>query len=873
MKRLLFFFIIIVHSTAFGQQLITERFSEASLEEVFDVLETKYNMKIAYDPSLIKNVKVSVSLTKATPENAFREILRNSQLTFSRVNSNYYTIAPSKNKWKIEGQIVDENGAGIPYVKLRIRNTYRGTYSDVDGRYTLEFKADQSPILELTSLGYKPITISADALINKKRFPMVPAISDYPEMVVEYLTQGISISDDVSSISIRPQELGAVPGTTEPDVFQLVQNIPGINSASSTVNEIQIRGGTADQNQLLWDGIPVYHPGHFSGMISSINPNIVQKVDLHRGVYDPYFGGKASGLINLHSLDYIPKRTIAAAGINLLQGDAYVVVPVHPKLAIMASGRRSYVDLWESPTYRRYSERVYQETEVLASGSYEQEPEFSGASGDFLDVSNEFVYYDLNGKIIYKPDSANLITASAIYTKNNLFYSTLLERNNEQHNTELLSSNVGAGIHWERTWNKRWSSDVRANYAEYAYAFSTELKAEEDSLILEERAEKSNAVNHFGFNWMNTFRVNDYHALNFGYQFARNNVDFRLFSSEEEDSVTQLGSNRASLNALHVNYTFNKNKWLLKLGVRASHFSASDEFFLEPRLYGQYRLTENLALKTSFGMQRQFISQVDQFDESQLGLSNRVWVMSDGDEIPNVSSTIGDLGFTWQKKGWYIELEAYYKQLYDIVLFSDNPSLSSGLIRGDATARGIDLLVKKRWKNLRSWISYSLGGVQYLFPELSQDAFRAPFNQVHQIKWVNTYSWRQFELSASFRIASGKPYTPIIGLISTDNTDPEAELDELFEIEYDKLNSKSLPVFHQLDITFLYTFPKSPEKHWRMKVGVSCFNVYNYNNVLSRFFDLDINEEDEENPQLETYALDRYYLGITPNALLRIEFD
>jgi|GEM_PF-2446373 len=874
MRITIVFLLLFLSSNLFGQVKITEEFENIALSEVISILGSKYSIHIAYDPSLIKKVKVNVSLKSSPVDIAIKLILKDTQLSFLTVKPNYYSLVPSSPKDKLSGKIVDKENNPIPYVKLRILNTYSGAHSDIDGNYSLEYKSDSTLIIEVSSLGYVKQYISSDKLEKGSKVVMKRDVVNLPEVTVEYLAEGMSVSEDLSSISIRPKDLGPVPGTTEPDVFQLIQNIPGINSANATVNEIQIRGGTADQNQVLWDGIPLYHPGHFNGMISSINPNIVHKVNLQRGVYDPYFGGKVSGLIDLHSIDFIPRKVIGSAALNMLQGDAFVVAPIGSKFAVMVSGRQSYVGLWQSPTYKRYSERVYQETGILNTGFYDDDPEFNGEPLGLLEAQNDFRYYDLNSKLIYKPDSNNLITVSGLFTNNSLYYSTQDALNSKNVSYGSVASNRGLGVHWKHTWNTRWTSDFQTNFARYWYEFTNETRVEEEFNDRIIRTEKSNDVRHRDFKWKNNFLINANNTINFGYQLTNNDVNFSLLTSEDKDTVEQTGLNKGFSNILHFNYTYQKDRFLAKIGIRGTHYESTSEIYPEPRIYSQYSATKNLKIKASFGLQYQFVSQVDQFNDSQLGLSNRVWLMANNKDVPVISSNITNIGIVWQKKGWYLETQAYYKQLYGIVSFSDNPSLSSGLVRGNATAKGIDVLVKKRWKNYRSWISYSLGEVLYLFDDLLPQAFFAPFNQTHIFKWANTLTWRKFEFSSAFKLASGRRYTPISDIVLVgDPNDPEVQLNDLYEITYGKPNSKKLPVYHQLDLTLFYSFAKSPDKNWKMKLGITCFNVYNYKNVLSRSYVLNINGSDPNNPVIGNYAIDRNYLSITPNVLLRIEFD
>jgi hypothetical protein len=91
-------------------------------------------------------------------------------------------------------------------------------------------------------------------------------------VIKEYLTTGISRENEDTAILVSPKKLGILPGLTEPDVLQSIQLLPGVQSPTETAAGIYIRGGTPDQNLVLWDGIKIYHSGHFFGTISAFNP-------------------------------------------------------------------------------------------------------------------------------------------------------------------------------------------------------------------------------------------------------------------------------------------------------------------------------------------------------------------------------------------------------------------------------------------------------------------------------------------------------------------------------------------------------------------------------------------------------------------------
>jgi len=101
-----------------------------------------------------------------------------------------------------------------------------------------------------------------------------------PEVIVpSYIIKGISKLNN-GSFEIDFSEFSLLPGLVETDVLRSIQAFPGIQSINENVSNISIRGGSHDQNLILWDGIKMYQSGHFFGLISMYNPQITQQVVL-----------------------------------------------------------------------------------------------------------------------------------------------------------------------------------------------------------------------------------------------------------------------------------------------------------------------------------------------------------------------------------------------------------------------------------------------------------------------------------------------------------------------------------------------------------------------------------------------------------------
>jgi len=118
------------------------------------------------------------------------------------------------------------------------------------------------------------------------------------EIVIEgFLANGINKTNQ--KFTIYPQKVATLPGVTDADILLSLQQLPGVKSPNETASGLHVRGGTSDQNLILWDGIRLYHPGHLFGMISGINPNVEQTVNFYNKATHPEYGERISSIIDI----------------------------------------------------------------------------------------------------------------------------------------------------------------------------------------------------------------------------------------------------------------------------------------------------------------------------------------------------------------------------------------------------------------------------------------------------------------------------------------------------------------------------------------------------------------------------------------------
>lgn len=297
-------------------------------------------------------------------------------------------------------------------------------------------------------------------------------------------------------------------------------------------------------------------------------------------------------------------------------------------------------------------------------------------------------------------------------------------------------------------------------------------------------------------------------------------------------------------------------------GVRATHYDLTDETVFEPRVSVRLNLTDRIHLKGGYGRFNQFVARV--VNENVTEGARDFWLLADGEDVGVQRSTHFLGGIAYETSGWLVDVEGYHKDLSGLSEFSlrfqrgDADFEQSDLFfDGTGVARGVEVLVQKKFGSSTGWVSYTLAEVEHTFAGLNDGApFPALHDQQHELKVVQSSRINdRWSVSSTFMLASGKPYTR-----------PEAQYaitlldgrDQSYIHVGDK-NGVRLPAYHRLDASVHYRFPVGTSS---VDLGLSVFNVYNRRNVWYREFDL------TQSPYLTT---DVAFLGTTPNLSVRVD--
>ena len=876
-KKSCFIFFLFIYSVAFSQQAsINLETDKMSLSEVIEYLEKNNGFLFSYKEDDIKNINISVEAKNEDINVFLKKILSDHFLEHEIISGNYIILKKStnnnseKNENELPffcGNIIDSlTKKPLPYASIYFKQSKKGNYSGEDGRFNFRSESSKNDTLVISYVGYGEKHFPANYFI-KNNCPTIPL--NYYEfnedfiVITDYLTDGIDLADNGAATVLRPNRIGALPGQVEPDVFTTIQFLPGINSPNGEASGIYVRGGAADQNLILWEGIPIYHPAHFFGMISAFNPYIIDKVKVYRGGFGAEYGGRVSSVIEMESADYNLNKSNYGAGVNFLNFYTHGNIAFKKnKAAVVYSLRRSMSELWRSPTFNNIALRNQQN--LLQVGF-----DINNIPKKFR-INDEFYFLDGHLKTSFNLSVKDQISVAFFYNKNNFNNKVSDDKKMQDQVDKLDLISSGGSFSYNRKWSDILSSKLLASTSLYDFDYIYEITPFPMSNARSRIGQKLNKVAEQQIQFSNRLKLPNRHLIKFGYQFTNYDVDYHIKYEKGERNrpiADEKEHFNSYVNSIYAEFNSSpKNRMGVDIGLRLSRFQLRKENYLSPRFRFWYNLSGNIIFQANAGKYYQYVSQLVELRGDNFGFDTPIWVINGNKETPVLSATQYQVGLIYNKNSWVIDLQAYTKKTMGLtslaIGFDVDPQRHGA---GESDAKGVDVLVKKRWKNFRTWASYSLAETDYHFRTFTDEDFAAPFDIRHAFQWASQLSVGNFEFSLGFHYCSGSPYSflndydriPGQGMNEPDQAIPK----------YNAFNDRYLSAQHHLDASVLYRFKtENRPKKINGTVGLSFFNIYQQNNVYAREYFV----ETPNNDPWRINSNDKAGLGLTPNMVVRV---
>ncbi len=753
----------------------------------------------------------------------------------------------AQTKFTISGSIRDASsletlkGASIRAIDdggVLVKSNEYGFYSILLDRGEYRF--------QVSFIGYSDTIVKVDVTKNINLNFELQSSNTLEEVEITAGSRESQLNNALMGISeLNVRDIENIPVIFgERDLLKTLQLLPGVSSAGEGGSGFFVRGGSGDQNLIIFDEATVYNASHLFGFFSTFNSDAIKDVRLYKGGMPAQYGGRLSSVVDVNMLDGNKKDFHVKGGIGLIASRLSLEGPIKKeKGSFMISGRRTYADL------------------------------FLKLSKDSAVNSSSLYFYDINLKSNYQFDEKNTIYLSGYFGKDVLGYSDSFNFN---------WGNTTATLRWNHIYNSRLFSNLSLIYSDYNYNVEVFDKSSNFSINSLIRNYQLKQDFHFFMNEGNTFR--------FGVNAIRQQISPASLEATAESQINSvpIESRHGADISLYASHEWKASpKFNFEYGLRVNSFIsigpgtfnkydkegniistdlvgsgkiAKSYLNFEPRLSANFMMSDKNSLKLSFNRN---IQNLHQLSNSTSTLPTDIWIMSSPNIKPQ-SAIQGAFGYYQNFDSHYeFSAEVYYKDMRNQIDFTNgaeiqaNPELEADLLYGIGRAYGLELFVKKLRGRLNGWVSYTLSRSERQFDLINNGKwYAAKQDATHAVNLVAMYEINpRLSFSASFVLNSGNAVTFPSGKYSIDNKSVWY---------YTERNGYRMPIYHRLDMGL--TLKPKKESKLNSSWSFGLYNVYDHKNA----FIIDFREKEDNPKQTEAYQIALF--GIVPSVTWNFNF-
>ena len=775
--------------------------------------------------------------TLASDADLFEEPVAHKVILQSSIENKLFIVGiksnqPGNGKATIAGYVRDaKNGEAIIGATVYLDTLSAGVITDRFGYYSLTIPRGRYT-LHITSASMKDtrrqIVLYSDGKLNIDMYDQVQSLKTVI-VVSEKNSQVKSVMMGVDKLNIKTiKQVATVFGET--DILKVVLTLPGVTSVGEAANGFNVRGGSTDQNLILFSDATIYNPSHVFGFFSAFNPDVVKEVELYKSSIPEKYGGRLSSVLDVTGRDGNTKKWSGTGGIGPMTAKLMLEGPlIKDKTSIILAGRASYSD---------YLLRF------LPKDSY------SNSSASF---------YDLNLHISHTMNAKNSIYLTGYYSSDQFKLNS---------DTTYKYSNANANIKWKHNFNNKFYSVVTAGLDHYQYSISS------DAVPLA-AYKLSFSVNQTNFRADFSYSPSYKHVLNFGV----NGIYYKLYPGSFDPSGSQslvkpneVQAEQALETAIYLGDKFTISpKLTLDAGLRYSlynYLGPHDVYTYAPgvprqtgttldtttyssgqviktyqgpeiRLALRYSLTDNSSVKISYNTMRQYIHMLS--NTAAISPTD-IWKLSD----PYIQPQLGEqlsLGYYRSFKSNTIEasVEVYYKQSLNYLDYKSgavlvlNHHIETDVVNTRGKAYGIELFIKKSTGKLNGWISYAysrtllqqddaLAGESINNGQYYPASYDKPnvFNMIGNYRLSHRYS---FSLNTIY--STGRPVTIPVGAFSYAGGQ---------RVYYSDRNQYRIPDYFRVDFSINIDGNHKVNKLYHNSWSFGVYNLTGRQNAYSVYF-------------------------------------
>ncbi len=803
--------------------------AQKSIKAGMREIERRYDKSFAYDSSLKVNVDYKgKKLSGDNMSDDLNRLFAGSDFDYSIEGE--HIILKRAPRYKVSGRVVDIE-TGEPLIGASVLAHADYTFTDNDGCFEFDFRRG-GEVLQIEYISYikrrREINVDQDMQLT---IELAPNENFIDEVVVTTLgadKRPLSKVNKQGTVAINTRKMESMPSLTgTQDVLKFLQTVPGVSAGSDGSSKIYIRGGMADQTQILLDDVPIYNASHAFGYVSLFSGESVSSMDIYKGYTSPSMGGRLSGVVDMKMKEGDRNSHNQTLQVGLITLEASADGPIN-------KGRGSYA----------LSGRLFTPSLLLqASKSLELG----------LPMYN---FYDLTAKVVYDLNDRHALSLSGYSGSDNMGLSI-------SNDNQSYFSN-GSGDWYENESGEKYEFESGMSWGNSIGSLALDSKLSDRlsmrnllyysrlnnnlyyNYILEDSSnstDTSSRSDEFGVRSAFDLKLKENYSLDFGAH-----ASYQIFKPQHfvatDNGVESKGENHLQTltsYALYANNNIELGNLNFDLGLRAAIYNNGEAIAttVEPRLSASYDFDATTSAWISATRNSQPLFSLG---EKYLSIPVDFWTPYSGDKLP-----IADQVSLGARRELFSSLmltaELYYKHTSNMgIIYNSEEYLLEGLgiEQGDGDAYGAEFMAQYTAGRFSAVGSYAYSNSTIVVGDIRRDFdYDTPHsaNFLMMLRTVEKVN-KKHTLSINLTYRTGRPFTLsnevyeeiIMYDNELDNSNSGFQSSYSDITNYDPLMTVRLPDYFRADISY------SMEKRLRHGSRTWQFSVTNFTNRKNPHF-------------------------------------
>ncbi|HJF92265.1 MAG TPA: TonB-dependent receptor [Mediterranea massiliensis] len=320
--------------------------SSATVLQWFGYIERQLDLTLSYNPSLIdlhKTCRISAS-GQMTVSQLLALVLEGYRFRTTFIPPRKLAIQIHRPQtYCLSGSVAEEGSGERLYGAVVVLDDGKEgkwhALTDADGRFRL-YLPEGYYRMNISYMGYQPYTQPVRVDRDRTLRPaLTPQLFEIAEVTVKSYKNGGELGE------LTPSNLLSFSGN---DLFSQIWILPGVTGLPTGCN-FQLDGGSSDENQLLLDGVPVYHPGHINSLLPVFNGDAVRSMVFHKGFFPTRLEGRLSSVTEVNLKEGNLQEHVRTLTLDMPAAGITLEGPIlKDKLSYLVSARRSWLDFFDN---------------------------------------------------------------------------------------------------------------------------------------------------------------------------------------------------------------------------------------------------------------------------------------------------------------------------------------------------------------------------------------------------------------------------------------------------------------------------------------------------------------------------------------------